>query len=253
MNDGSKDEMLGNNFTIGAYPELIKLKILKKQGYTAVISLLHPGVVPFEPRLIAQEQKEAKEVGIDLILVPMLPWIDDNLSSIDSLKKIVSMAKGKYYIHCYLGKDRVNVARRVIEEAHENVKLENKTFLSRNMDSVKHFERGPIIRLGDSVYFTPMPTKEEYFGYILTGNFKQVVSLADTANAEAKNLMKTEEKTVNALNIKFKVFRVNETTNEVAFKKIVDELKALPKPLVIHSFFSESKEAKMFLEAYNHK
>ncbi|MBA3675416.1 MAG: hypothetical protein H0W75_10775, partial [Chitinophagaceae bacterium] len=137
MNIGSKEEILGKHFTIGAYPELDKLKQLKKQGYTAVISLLHPGVVPFEPRLIAQEQKDVKKAGIELIQIPMLPWIVNNLKSIDSLKKIVATARGKYYIHCYLGKDRVNVARRIIEEAHENVMLENKTFLHRTLDSVQ--------------------------------------------------------------------------------------------------------------------
>ncbi len=42
-------------FTFGPYPERTQFEQLKADGYTAVVSLLHPAVVPFEPTLLARE------------------------------------------------------------------------------------------------------------------------------------------------------------------------------------------------------
>ena len=68
----------GSSFTFGPYPTEDRLAALERDGYTAVISLLHPAVVPFEPKLIADETAAAERVGIEFIHLPMLPWIADN-------------------------------------------------------------------------------------------------------------------------------------------------------------------------------
>lgn len=114
--DSSKEEKIGSQFGVGPYPELVKMYQLKADGYTGVISLLHPAVVPFEPALLEREKKEAQEAGLAFINIPLLPWISDNKEAIDSLRRLIRTAKGKYYVHCYLGKDRTNAAGRIIKQ-----------------------------------------------------------------------------------------------------------------------------------------
>ena len=53
----------GPRFTFGPYPDEKRLRELEAEGYTAVISLLHPAVVPFEPILIADEERAARRAG----------------------------------------------------------------------------------------------------------------------------------------------------------------------------------------------
>ncbi len=226
------------------------MAVLKKEGYTTIISLLHPAVVPFETRLLSTEQKNAKEVGIRLLHLPMLPWIADNEVSIDSLRRFARTNKDKCYIHCYLGKDRVNVARRIIEQTSGNAQVEIQTSTHRQFEDIKRFERGPVFKLEENDFLTPMPTNEEYLGYILASNFKQIVNLINTKDPEAIIHIKEEKKNLNALGIQYRVYDVNETTNADAMDIIVKEVKMLPKPMIIHPFFTESIEAKLFLEAY---
>jgi protein tyrosine phosphatase (PTP) superfamily phosphohydrolase (DUF442 family) len=250
MNAGSKQENFGKGFTIGAYPELDKMESLKSEGYTTIISLLHPAVVPFEPTLLEQEKENAAKAGIKLIHIPMLPWISDNQASIDSLKRFAASNKSKCYIHCYLGKDRVNVARRIIEQASGIAKVESSIPASRKLDGIEKFERGPIIKLEEKVYLTPMPTEEEYLGYILAADFKQVVNLINTKDPEAQVRIEEEKKNLAALGIAYKVYDVNETTTLGAMEKIAKEVKTFPKPMIIHPFFSDRIEARLFIEAY---
>ena len=103
-------------FSVGPYPELDKMYALKGMDYTSIISLLHPAVVPFEPVLLEKERKNAKEAGLEFINIPLLPWISDNNNSIDSLRRFVRNARGKYYVHCYLGVDRIAAASRIITQ-----------------------------------------------------------------------------------------------------------------------------------------
>ncbi|MDB5197233.1 MAG: hypothetical protein JWP88_1604 [Flaviaesturariibacter sp.] len=250
MSGSSKQEEFGKGFTIGAYPDMDKMEELKKAGYTSIVSLLHPAVVPFEPKLLAEEKENAIRLGIQLVHIPMLPWIADNQTSIDSLRRFAAANKGKCYIHCYLGKDRVNVARRIIEQASGSARMDGGNFTHRTLDDVEKFERGPVIKLGDNVFLTPMPTQEEYLGYILAANYKQVVNLIDTTDPEAQVRIAEERKNLSALGIQYKVYHVNEATTPIVMEGIVKEVKSFPKPMIIHPFFSDRIEAKLFLEAY---
>jgi protein tyrosine phosphatase (PTP) superfamily phosphohydrolase (DUF442 family) len=249
MNAG-EEKTIGRQFTIGAYPEKEKLSSLKSEGYTMVISLLHPAVVPFEPKLLADEQRLAKEVNLQVVSLPMLPWLSDNLAALDSLRHIVQKATGKVYIHCYLGRDRVNLARRVIEQEAAGDRIENNAFRFRLLDSVKQLERGPVFKLAPEVLLSPFPTKEEYMGYVLAANYRQVVSLADFAEPGAMKLMEEEKNTLLAMKIPFKVYSFSAATSADEMERIVQEIKALPKPLLIHPFFTATKEALLFRQLY---
>ena len=247
INNDKEDNEISNGFTIGPYPDEAKLEELKSEGYTTIISLLHPAVVPFEPKLLAEEKVNTKAVGIKLVNIPLLPWITDNEEAIDSLRRLVHNAKGKYYIHCYLGRDRVNVVKEIIlQESNLNVEGLSK---SRSLDSIETFERGPIYRLTNSVYIIPMPTKEEYFGYIVAAGFKHVIALKDLKNPGVQESINEEKRWLAPYKIPLKVFDINAIT-EPKMKAIADSVKQLKGAMVIHAFKSEEYESQLFKRIY---
>ncbi len=174
-----------SEFVFGPYPEKKRLAELKAEGYTAVISLLSMAVVPFEPVLFNREKETAKETGIELIHIPMLPWVSSNDHVAEELKKLERRGPGKYYVHCYLGKDRVNVFKNMLASVMGRAKT---TSLDpeniRRLSNKERFERGMVTPLGKDVYFTPYPTDEEFFAYILNGTVKSVASLLNPGNPE---------------------------------------------------------------------
>lgn len=105
------------SFTIGPYPDEHRMRQLRAAGYTGVISLLHPAVVPFELRLLNDEREAAAEVGLEFIHVPMLPWVSGNQEALETVRAVARRdTAGYYYIHCYLGRDRVRVVARTLRE-----------------------------------------------------------------------------------------------------------------------------------------
>jgi protein tyrosine phosphatase (PTP) superfamily phosphohydrolase (DUF442 family) len=246
--NGKSQDKVAEGFTVGPYPTKERLEELKDEGYTTVISLLHPAVVPFEPKLLLEETENAKNAGIDLINIPLLPWISENAGAIRNLRKLVQGAKGKYYVHCYLGKDRVNVAKQIILQETKQ-QIADYDIHSRSLDSISSFERGQIYKLNKDVYLTPMPTKEEYFGYIIAAGYKQIVALKDLSDPEAKAGVKEEQAWLEPYHIKLKVYDISKAS-ETEIKKIADSVKLLPKPLVVHTFKSDQPEAQLFLNAY---
>src|SRR5690349_17815869 len=93
----------GTHFTFGPYPDEDRLRDLASERYTAVISLLHPAVIPFEPQLMAREDEAAAHAGIQVIHLPMLPWVSDNAAALAKVRDLARARTGRYYVHCYLG------------------------------------------------------------------------------------------------------------------------------------------------------
>jgi len=238
-----------SEFVFGPYPEKDRMTELKAEGYTAVISLLSQAVVPFEPVLLAREQEAAKEAGIEVIHIPMLPWVSANDHVKARLKEIERRGPGKYYVHCYLGKDRVNVFKTMLS-ASGGARLKSLAPANvRTLNDIKEFERGAITVLRKDVFFTPYPTDEEYFGYILNGTVKSVASLLNPDNPEDLPWIKKEE----AIAAKYGLKIVNypwKTLEKAKKEKAVKEISALEKPLVIHAFLSRSGESSDFIETY---
>lgn len=241
---------LNTNFTIGSYPTQEKIHELKRRKYTAIISLLHPAVIPFEPKLLNEEIAYAKEEGLDVISIPMMPWVSKNEAAIDSLRSIIRNAKGKYYVHCYLGKDRVNVARRIIEQESDDPVNYEAGLKHRSIDDVKAFERGNIYKLEEGVYFSPLPTNEEYFGYVIATNFKQVVALTDLTDKQAADSTTVEERSLKDYNIGFTLYNVPDNATEARVQAIADSVKAMKKPVLIHAFRSDQPLAQLFMKVY---
>lgn len=238
-------------FDFGAYPSKAQLTKLKKENYSAVISLMHPAVVPFEPKLIADEEVLVKEMGIAYIHIPMLPWVSSNEEALKKISEIIAKGKGKYFVHCYLGKDRVNVVKNFIKNQNGQITNEYVIPESRKLDGMKSFERGEIFKLDNGLYLIPYPTDEEFFGYLLSGSIKQIVSLLDPRNPDDTLVMHKEMKILSQYNIAYKNLPLPvEPYNPDSALKIVEIIKTLPKPMVVHAYFSDKYSAEAFKLTY---
>jgi len=238
-----------SEFVFGPYPEEDRLAALKAEGYTAVISLLSPAVLPFEPVLLAREREEAKEAGLELIHIPMLPWVSANDHVAAKLKELEKRGPGKYYVHCYLGKDRVNVFKRMLSAASGGKVRNLDTSSARTLKGLKSFERGEITELERDVYLTPYPTDEEFFGYILNGTVQTLVSLLDPANPENLPWIKKEEAIAKKYGLRLASYPWL-SLGETARKSAVKEIRAAKKPMVVHAFLSRAPESGEFAAYY---
>jgi phytol kinase len=237
-------------FTFGEYPNQDKLLQLKDEGYTSIVSLLHPAVVPFEPRLIEEEKQNVEYAGLEFIHIPMVPWVSENTDAVSKLKELAINGKGKYYIHCYLGKDRIRLARNVIE-ANSPLDAINGIVLETELIKTKaNFERGKVIYLDKDVYVTPYPTDDEYIKYVI-GDAKYVLSLLDPLNQEDLILINKEKDILNKYGVSYENYYISRTPfDSYAAYVSSKKAKSLPRPLFVHSFFSNSAVVDSFVQSY---
>ena len=174
----------GAQFIFGAYPDEARLQQLKHDGVTSLISLQHPGVV-IEREGISAERDAAQKLHMNFIQAPMLPWVSNNEASLEKLRVIARTGKGIFYVHCGLGRDRVNVAKRVIEAEGSKIALgaDVKTATSF-ADRPVPFERGSLAHIDHGKWLIPYPNKHEMFGFVLGGQAGHVVSLLDPLDPE---------------------------------------------------------------------
>ena len=170
-------------FDFGPYPDKKRLQELKRQGVTAVVSLQHPAVLPFEPPGIAAEQVAAKEVGIEFIHAPMLPWIASNHESLEKIRELARTGHGHYYVHCGLGRDRTNVVKRMLEGMDASVSANGAAapsdFRRRLAQRGAIMERGEFREIDQDVWLVPYPNEHELYGHMLGGQVKHVLVLLD--------------------------------------------------------------------------
>ncbi|MCP5061852.1 MAG: hypothetical protein GY936_05220, partial [Ignavibacteriae bacterium] len=237
-------------FIFGPYPDATKMLELKNQNIIGIISLLHEAVVPFEPKFLADEIELTNELGLELIHLPMLPWVSENENSIAEISKIAREGKGKYYVHCYLGKDRVGVVRRIIKDILGEEKISG-NINQRKIDDFQNFERGKIIKLDDGVYLTPFPTDEEFFAFILNGSFENVVSFLTKNISDDVQWIEKEERILKANNINYHYMPIDlKPHNSTLIKDYVRKIKELKKPVLVHAFLTKSPQADLFIESY---
>jgi len=236
-------------FEFGPYPNETKLKELKKAGYQGVVTLLHPMVVPAEPILLNKEKNIASKIHLKIISIPMLPWISENEESIKKIKELARTAKGKYYVHCNLGRDRAGLFKKIVES--ENQQIVVKSNIKYNeIKTEKPFERGPVYTLSNEIFFTPYPTDEELFHYFLNSKIKTVINIMDTSNPKDKDWIEKEKKVILQHHQEFYIFPVTASDSDSKIISIIKEIKKLPKPMVIHGFSSNQANSKKFLKLY---
>lgn len=250
--DSDRGETQGR-FTFGPYPTRAVMQRLKKDNYDAIISLLHPAVVPFEPKLLGDEKKAAQTMGIRLIHLPMLPWVSDNQEALDSIAVLAKKGQGKYYVHCYLGKDRVGVVKRYIISlaqwsAVEDVRDKN---AHRRLEEQEYFERGRIVQLDTQVFLTPFPTDEELFAFILAGDIKTVVCTLDSLNPEDKFWIDKEKAALSKYNISFYNLPISvQTYDPDRVLAVVRQVRQLARPMVVHGFLARGTRWESFIQGY---
>ena len=222
----------GAEFIFGAYPDDVKLAQLKAAGVTSVISLQHPGVV-IEREGISAERDAAKRLHLNFIQTPMLPWVSNNDESLEKLREIARTGRGKYYVHCGLGRDRVNVAKRVIEAEGQKVSLSNDVKAATGFaDRPDPFERGSLAHIDHGKWLIPYPNKFEIFGFILGGQAGTIVSLLDPADPEQAAWNHEMEVLLKQYVVPF-IMRPLPANSLASAPTIAAEVKAMPQPVTV--------------------
>lgn len=117
---------------LGPYPSERELKRLKRLGVTRLVSLMDPAM-PLETPLIEQERALAAQLKLEFRNVPLsyLP----NLESSENVARAAALAKerfpidGKTYVHCYLGRHRTALFKRLYIENRNRLRSSSRTDL----------------------------------------------------------------------------------------------------------------------------
>lgn len=242
----------GDRFTFGPYPTEARMGALKAEGYTAIISLLHPAVRPFEPKLIADELHAAERVGLKFIHVPMLPWISGNDEALVRLAAIAGTPGGRYYVHCYLGQDRVQMARAVVERSGPDIRVATRQ-APASFRKLTQYERGAMYELENEVFLVPFPTDEEFVAIV--GAARTVVSLLDPRDPNDRPWLERERSLLARYGTTLVELPMATGHEDPARAlEIVRSVRRLPRPVVVHSFLSPSTgrapASQAFMQAY---
>lgn len=232
----------GAVFLFGPYPDRARLAELKQQGVEAVVSLQHPAV-PVEVPGIAEERRVARELGIRFVHAPMLPWVSDNERSLQVVRDLVRSGKGKYYVHCGLGRDRSTVVRRLVEGmgGRQLATADLKTALTfgdRARQAAAgevpspHFERGSLAQVEPGVWLIPHPNRSELFGYMLAGQVKHVVSVLDPADPEQAAWLAEQRTAFGQFQIPVTFIPVR-AGDAAAAARVVEAVRAAPHPVAV--------------------
>jgi hypothetical protein len=226
----------GPSFIFGSYPDDNQIRELKKKGVTAIVSLQSPAVV-VEISGISEERKSAAREGMQFIEAPMLPWVSDNTESIEKIRQLALTGKGTYYVHCGLGRDRVNIAKRVIESvmpqttrlASTNSLKEAITFERRT----EPFERGMPMRVMHGVWVVPSLNKEEFYGFIIQGQPGHVIIAMNPADTAQKSWLADAEKNLKQYALRYTVVPYPAANGDTSTAAIVAMVKAEKPPFTV--------------------
>lgn len=236
-------------FVFGPYPDEAILDSLKEQGFDGVISLLSEMVVPAEPALLKKELEYTKKIDLKVIHIPMLPWVSDNKNSLEKIHQLLAEGKGLYYVHCYLGRDRVNVFKSLVER-HGVLTKADHVDAGRRLEEIPQMERGMYYRLEEGVYLTPFPTDEELFSYVLNGYFKTVISLLDSTSSDNVKWMDKERTTMRDYDMNYIHFQCSESFGETDFSELKALVEKQEKPLLMHRFRSDDATSQFIVGQY---
>lgn len=231
-NGGTFNVAGGAQFIFGAYPDEARLSELKREGVTSVISLQHPGVV-IEREGISAEKDATRKLQLNFIQAPMLPWVSNNDESLEKLREIARKGKGVYYVHCGLGRDRVNVAKRIIEAEGKKIALGKDIKAATGFaDRPTPFERGSLAHVDHGKWLIPYPNKHEMFGFVLGGQAGTVVSLLDPLDTAQAGWNREMEPLMKEYAIPF-VMRPLPANDVAKALQIATEIKGMPEPVTV--------------------
>ncbi|MDD5151905.1 MAG: hypothetical protein PHC28_15735 [Flavobacterium sp.] len=236
-------------FVYGAYPNEEMIKSLKEQGFDGIISLLHEMVIPAEPALMKDESALAKKYGIKLINLPMMPWVSENEKTLQAAKKFIETQKGLYYVHCYLGRDRVNIFKSVAKKFGVKTKKEDPSNI-RKIEELPTWTRGNYFKLEKDVYLTPYPTDDEYMMFILNGHFKTVISLLDNNVKDNQIWIAKEKKLLTDYSMNYIHYPLAPTFNQKDLEELKKLINSKEKPILLHGFLTNDDISKFIINHY---
>lgn len=176
----------GAVWEFGRYPDSETLRRLKRENITAVISLEHPGDL-VERQGIEEERRATREFGMQLIEAPMLPWVSNNQTSLNLIRSIARKGTGRYYVHCGLGRDRVNLVKHMLQAMGARTVAAQGYMEGNFFDSrIPNFERGQLATFGDDKWLVPYPDKHEMLANILQGKTARMILALDTTDAQRR-------------------------------------------------------------------
>ena len=237
------------NFVYGAYPNEEMIKSLKEQGYDGIVSLLSEAVIPAEPALMKVENELAEKYGIKIIKMPMMPWISKNEKTLQYARTFIQNKKGLYYVHCYLGRDRVNIFKSAAKKFGVKTNLEETTTI-RKIEDQPIWTRGSYFKLEKDVYLTPYPTDDEFIMFVLNDHFKTVISLLDNNVKENQIWITKEKKLLSDYSMNYVHHPLAPTFNQKdldALKKLINSKK---KPILLHGFLTNDDISKFIISNY---
>jgi hypothetical protein len=176
--------------------------------------------------------------------------VSQNSAALDGLVKLARGGRGPYYVHCYLGKDRVNVARRALAAAGVGAPADSAVD-ARQLAGLARMERGDVVRLDRGLYLTPLPTDEEYFGYVIAASVKTVVTLLDPAIPDDKPFLAKEQALAAKYGFRLVVAPLPASPwRPDSAQAIARMIRTLPRPLVVHAFLTKSPPSEGVLAAF---
>ncbi|MBI3269587.1 MAG: hypothetical protein HYZ53_11240 [Planctomycetes bacterium] len=233
---GPERQTIGARFTFGPYPDADALRRLATLGITGVVTLLSP-TLPRERELLERERAATRAVGLRLIETPILPWISRNQESLDVLRRLALAGGERYYVHCYLGRHRAEIARRVLRQA-----------LGVPEDGIgvvfpPLLERGPVLPVDARVAMGPCPTRDEWFQHLVPSGAASVVCLMDDANPEERARIQEERAWAEASGVPFVVLPVRGIGDA---ERVAAQVTALRAGVYVHSFGLDFRLAWVF-------
>lgn len=236
-------------FVYGAYPNEEIIKSLKEQGYDGIISLLHEMVIPAEPALMKDENELAEKYGIKVINLPMMPWVSKNEKTLQDTRKFIENEKGLYYVHCYLGRDRVNIFKSFAKKYGVKSSSEETTTI-RKIEDQPTWTRGDYFKLEKDVYLTPYPTDDEFTMFVLNDYFKTVISLLDNNVAENQPWIAKEKKLFSDYSMNYVHYPLAPTFNQKDLDALKKLIQSKEKPIILHGFLTKDEISKFIISHY---
>ncbi|HBG04630.1 MAG: hypothetical protein A2075_06960 [Geobacteraceae bacterium GWC2_58_44] len=115
----AKVQQLSPRIAIGPYPHLDEMRQLQKQGFSGIISLLDDAM-PQERALNRVEERAAGQMKLGFWKVPIgylqLDSQPNRLKAQEVARILAGHPGEKIYLHCYLGRHRVELVRRMLVE-----------------------------------------------------------------------------------------------------------------------------------------
>ncbi len=237
--------------TFGPLPNKEQMQELKNKGYTVIIALLDPGILP-EKLILDREKVAAREVGIQLIHIPMIPWVGEKTNDLakEKFREIFSQeaVNDRYYVHCYLGADRVNIAKKMIQAIFPGL-IEVQETHSNPLEKTHSLYNGKVIQLGNEIFIIPSPTRDEIFNYL--GKMPLVTSILDPAFFREKGRIDELGEILKQFNTPYEVFSIPPIgIDPYQVLDVVQKMKNLSTPFVIETNDTDSARAEIFAQTF---